>query len=169
MDQLILECYSYTCFKFQRTWWFWDGAEKRSIHIFLFVVWKTNMLSAEFVGLIFTMQIRAAIRIWVVSSGHSGWLSTWAAWLLAELWKSLGDRADSCNIWSEGLPSFHLLCLFESFYGFCSYYCLSFTLSPQNYKLTATLCYTGWISSMGLLKRLIWMEKNIEFGSLERR
>ena len=67
------------------------------------------------------------------------------------------------------------VCPASIFYAFLNYFMVSVHiiafLSLYHLKITnwLQLCYTGWISSMGLLKRLIWMEKNIKFGSLERR
>lgn len=46
--------------------------------------------------------------------------------------------------------------------------CLSFIFS-KFYLFSAILYYVRWISSMGLLKRKLWMEKVVKFGYLEKR
>lgn len=52
---------------------------------------------------------------------------------------------------SVRLSGFSPLCLLFNFIVFARH-CLSFTLWPYNCKLTASLCYSEWISFMGLLK-----------------
>lgn len=68
--------------------------------IFCFIYRK---MLIDFLEHISFLQLWTALSIWAVSPGHTGWLSTWAAWLLVEFWKSLGDRTSSCNLSCEGL------------------------------------------------------------------
>lgn len=52
------------------------------------------------------LQVWTTLPVWAVPPGHIGWPSTWATRLLVELWKSLGDRKNSCNLSCEGLQVF---------------------------------------------------------------
>lgn len=53
------------------------------------------------------LQLWTTLSIWIISSDHSGWFSTWTTWFLVELWEPLGDWTCSCVLSSQGLKVFN--------------------------------------------------------------